>query len=216
MHLLNSYHHHSFPLQMKSASWSSKFILHTPLQSVQQLTQSSLLIIIFLQKRYQFSSYSRLTTQTNAGGYNQGLPSQSFSNLDYANPTDPDASLFAQFETQTCDYHQTESGASYPGYDRYAKDLQLYYDSGVPIYYEYTNYSTFGPSHVYEVLVPSQETPPRMLTYTLAYESSTNYLRAYVINGTEYCCPNNGTLSVYCPSIYPSIYPSIHVSMSSN
>ena len=31
------------------------------------------------------------------------------------------------------------------------------------------------------------------MTYTLAFENSTNYLTAYVLNGTEYCCASSKT-----------------------
>ena len=144
---------------------------------------------------YQFSSYSRLTIQTQGGGTNEGLPLMTISYDNYTNPADQCATTYIQYDKQTCTYGPTEGFAAYPGYDQYTNELMGYYEAGVPIYYSTEDYQDFGPTYTYEVLVPWDYQPPRELTYTLIYQQSTGYLLAYILNGTEYCCKAGGCVT---------------------
>jgi hypothetical protein len=71
--------------------------------------------------------------------------------------------------------------------------LLQYEALGIPIYYSLENYRDNGLCHVYTIEAPWDLYPPRNLTYTLAYENSTDFLVAYVLNGTEYCCASTRT-----------------------
>eukprot|EP00467_Chlorarachnion_reptans_P019850 CAMPEP_0114494572 /NCGR_PEP_ID=MMETSP0109-20121206/4726_1 /TAXON_ID=29199 /ORGANISM="Chlorarachnion reptans, Strain CCCM449" /LENGTH=346 /DNA_ID=CAMNT_0001671623 /DNA_START=12 /DNA_END=1052 /DNA_ORIENTATION=+ len=144
---------------------------------------------------YQLQSYQYKTVQTVSGGVNEGKAVMQTSFGNYTSPTDPRATMYAKYQTQTCDYHATEGGAPYQGYDFYRKQLQSFHQQNITVYFSRQNYSDFGPCLVYQVIAPwaaPPPAPPRRLQYSFVFEVSSGYLRLYRINGTEYCCPSGG------------------------
>ena len=137
---------------------------------------------------YQFSSYSLLALRQSAAGTDTSAPTSVYSINNYSAAY---GSMYTVWEDQSCSLGVGEGDAGYPGYDYYATLMEMLFGAGYVVYFYEGDYKSYGSCHVYNVLLPwtpSSDYPGRNLTYTLAFEIDTGYIREYSLSGTEYCC----------------------------
>ena len=126
---------------------------------------------------YQFSSYSLLAVRQSVAGEADSAPTSVYSVNNYSAAF---GSMYTVWEDQTCTLGAGEGDAAYPGYDYYGAYLKALISYGYEVYFYEGGYKTYGDCYVYNVLVPwasSDDYPGRNLTYTLAYEQDTGYIR---------------------------------------
>lgn len=134
-----------------------------------------------------YSSYERLYQTSISGGSNyinsSFLVASQICYNNYTDPSNPLASLIADYGSGFCEYFAVEGGAAFPGYDYYTNFVLFY--SNVPrtkIYYTVGN----------GIVSYSGSIPGGTTVYTIIFNSTTNLLIEYSAIGTETCCPLMG------------------------
>ena len=164
------------------------------------LASTGEVILDLIVPGFVFSSYSYQTIMSTAGGEVDGIPNLQVSYDNYADPSSDTAVMLADYNTQTCTYGQIEGYSPYPGYNYYNIFLDELIAEGITVYFEYVDLPDYGLCLQYTTTPPwvsNDDSEPRVLTYTLAFQNSTGYLFLYSLVGTEYCCPGE---NIYCPN----------------